>query len=203
MPLAAAAPASPWYEIGRLGLFFLKIGATLFGSGYVLVSYLQSGLVDRPGPWLTQQQLLDAIAVGQVTPGPLLTTATFVGYVRGFGVFGGSVAGGVLGGVVATVAIFFPSFVLVAAFGRVLPRIRANRHARAALDSINAAVAAMVLSVAARLAWGLQSHGHPDRLRVALAVASLAALLRWNVNSTWLILTAAVVGWAGQAAGVG
>lgn len=205
-PLAVAVPGSgsPWYEVGRLGLFFLRIGATLFGSGYVLVSYLQSGLVDRPGgAWLTQQQLLDAIAVGQVTPGPLLTTATFVGYVRGYDVFGGSVAGGVLGGVVATVAIFFPSFVLVAGFGRLLPRLRANPHARAALDAINAAVAAMVLSVAARLAWGLQSHGRPDWLRVGLAVACLVALLRWNINSTWLIVGAALVGWAGQAAGIG
>src|SRR5205085_7012706 len=95
-----------------LALFFLKVGATLFGSGYLLINYLQSGLVDRLG-WLTQRQLLDAIAVGQFTPGPLLTTATFIGYVLGDGKFSGGTVGGVAGAVVATVAIFLPSFLLI------------------------------------------------------------------------------------------
>jgi len=87
----------------RMALFFLKVGATLFGSGYVLISYLQSGLVDDYR-WLTQRQLLDAIAVGQFTPGPLLTTATFVGFLLGHGTFGGGNVGGVVGAIVATVA---------------------------------------------------------------------------------------------------
>lgn len=195
--VAGAAAGPPWDELLRMAGFFLKIGATLFGSGYVLVSYLQSGLVDAPGGWLTKQQLLDAVAVGQVTPGPLLTTATFLGYIRGHQLFG-TIAGGVLGGVVATAAIFLPAFVLVALFGRVLPKIRGNPHARAALAGINAAVVAMVFTVAARFAWDLRG----DPLRVGIAAACLVALVRWNVNATWLLAGAAVAGWAGYGLGI-
>jgi chromate transporter len=187
--MLAAADASPWREMARLAGFFLKVGATLFGSGYVLVSYLRGGLVDGPDRWLTQQQLLDAVAVGQVTPGPLLTTATFIGYLRGHQLFG-TTRGGIAGGVIATLAIFFPSFVFVALFGKVLPRIRENRHARAALDGLNAAVVGLIWAVALRFAWELRR----DLLPLATCCGCLIVLLRWRANATWLIIASAVVG---------
>ena len=195
-PLAAAtavAAPGPWREMVRLAGFFLKIGATLFGSGYVLVSYLRGGLVDAPGAWLTQQQLLDAVAVGQVTPGPLLTTATFIGYLRGHQVFG-TTRGGIAGGIIATVAIFFPSFAFVALFGKLLPRIRENRHARAALDGMNAAVVALIWAVALRFAWDMRR----DPLAILTAVVCLSVLLRWQANATWLIIASAVIGLIAQ-----
>jgi chromate transporter len=187
--LLAAADVSPWREMARLAGFFLKVGATLFGSGYVLVSYLRGGLVDAPGAWLTNQQLLDAVAIGQVTPGPLLTTAAFIGYVRGHQLFG-TTPGGIAGGVIATAAIFFPSFVLIALFGRVLPRVRENRYARAALNGVNAAVVGLIWAVALRFAWDLRR----DLLPVATCCGSLIVLLRWRANASWLIVASAVVG---------
>jgi chromate transporter len=196
IPLAAlTTPTSAWSDdVARMGLFFLKVGATLFGSGYVLVSYLESGLVDAHG-WLTRQQLLDAIAVGQVTPGPLLTTATFVGYVLGHDRFGGGVAGGVAGAVIATVAIFLPSFGFIAALGPLLDRIRHNRYARGALDAMNAVVVALIAVVLVKLAAAaLWEGGTPHPIRIAIAAASLLVLVKWDVNATWLILAAAITG---------
>jgi chromate transporter len=192
LPLALSP--SQWRDLAAMSLFFLKVGATLFGSGYVLVSYLQSGLVDE-FHWLSKRELLDAISVGQVTPGPLLTTATFIGYVLGADKFGGGVPGGVLGAVLATVAIFLPSFLFILALGHVLPRIRANRYARGALDAMNAAVVALIVVVGWRLAAAaLFPAGSPDPLGLLIAAASLGAILVWNVNSTWLILTAGLLG---------
>lgn len=194
LPLAVS-PAQ-WRDLGKTFLFFLRVGATLFGSGYVLVSYLQIGLVDQLR-WLTQRELLDAVSVGQVTPGPLLTTATFIGYVLGAQKFGGGVTGGVLGGVTATVAIFLPAFLFILVLGRFMPRIRANRFARGALDAMNAAVVALIAIVCWRLgASALAPHGHPDALAIIVAAASLIALLVWNVNATWLIVAAAALGLA-------
>ena len=181
-------------DLTRMGLLFLRVGATLFGSGYVLISYLQSGLVDQYH-WLTKKELLDAIAVGQVTPGPLLTTATFVGYVLGAQKFGGGVSGGIAGGVIATAAIFFPSFFFIALLGRVLPRIRRNPHAAGALRAMNAAVVALILVVCWRLAATAFVHDHrPQWLSIAVATISLMIILIWNVNSTWLILASALIG---------
>ena len=199
-PLAVSQPL--WGDLLRMALFFLKVGATLFGSGYVLVSYLQSGLVDQ-FHWLTRRELLDAISIGQVTPGPLLTTATFVGYVLGADKFGGGVMGGVIGAVIATTAIFLPSFFFIALLGRVLPAIRNNRYARGALDAMNAAVVALIVVVCWRLgAAALAPGGSADWVAVVISLASLAALLRWNINSTWLILASGLIGvirlaWAG------
>src|SRR5204862_3289499 len=105
----------------EMTLFFLKVGATLFGSGYVLVSYLDAGLVQQRG-WLTRGQLLDAVAIGQVTPGPLLTTATFAGYVMGYKAYGTD-AGAVAGALVSTACIFLPAFVFIALLGNLLPRL--------------------------------------------------------------------------------
>jgi chromate transporter len=183
-------------ELARLALFFLKVGATLFGSGYVLATYLQAGLVEQYH-WLSPQQLLDSIAVGQVTPGPLLTTATFIGFIRGSVIFG-SVWGGLAGAVLATAAIFLPAFVFVAILGPLLPRLRKNRYVRGALNAMNAAVVALIFVVVARFAIGLW----PSYLRIALAAASLIVLLRWNLNATWVLLCAGALGWAGLAAGI-
>jgi chromate transporter len=188
---AAEVPAST-VEWARLAWFFVKVGGTMFGSGYVLVNYLETGLVRQLG-WLTPQQLVDAVAIGQVTPGPLLTTATFVGYVRGYAI-GGSDLAGVGGALLATVAIFLPAFLLVALFGRVLPSLRRHSMARAALDGMNAAVVALLVLVTARLALGLAPEGRVDWLGMAIACASTVAMLRWNLNSTWLILLAAGLG---------
>jgi chromate transporter len=175
-------------------LFFLKVGATLFGSGYVLVSYLQTGLVDQ-FHWLDKRELLDAISIGQVTPGPLLTTATFIGYVLGAKTFGGGVIGGVIGGIAATVAIFVPSFLFILALGRVLPRIRQNRYARGALDGMNAAVVALIAVVCWRLGVAaLAPVGRADAFGIIIAVASLVAILWKNVNATWLIVAAGLLG---------
>src|SRR5205085_485768 len=166
--------------------FCHQVGATRFGSGYVLVDYRHAGLVERRG-WLTHGQLLDAVAVGQVTPGPLLTTATFVGYVVGRRATGSETMG-VLGGVAATAAIFLPAFVFVALLGRWLPRLRGLPAARGALDSTNAAVAAMVFVVTVLLAAQALRGPFP----IVVAAASAAVLLPTKVNATWVMLAAAM-----------
>jgi chromate transporter len=179
-------------NLWRMTLFFLKVGATLVGSGYVLVSYLQTGLVDQLH-WMTPQQLLDTIAVGQVTPGPLLTSATFAGYLLGHQTFHGGLTGGIAGALLATGAIFAPAFVFIALLGPLLPKLRKNPLAREALDGMNAAVVALILVVTVRL--GIDAlHGWPA---VALFAFSIALLWRWNVNATWIILGAAILGLIG------
>ena len=202
-PVLALAPLISG-DFARMALFFLKVGATLFGSGYVLVSYLQSGLVDDHR-WLTQRQLLDAIAVGQFTPGPLLTTATFVGFVLGHTTFGGGTPGGFVGAIVATVAIFLPSFVFVALLGPLLQRLRTNPTARGALDAMNAAVVGLMIVVAARLAL-VAVFKEPlraiDWLNVLILACTMAALLVWKLNATWVVLVAALAGWVASLCGV-
>ncbi len=195
-PAALLALSVPLWDmdLARMGLFFLKVGATLFGSGYVLVSFLKSGLVDQ-FHWLTEPQPLDAIAIGQITPGPLLTTATFAGYVIAYTTFDGGVAGGIVGAIVATGAIFLPSFLFILVLGPLLQRVRENRYARGALDGMNAAVVALILVVTLRLAGAsFLPAGTLHGGNVILAAAALAALLLLNVNSTWLILLAAALG---------
>ena len=173
--VAAVAGASAW------GLFavFLKIGAVLFGSGYVLLAFLRADLVQRLG-WLTEHQLLDAVAVGQVTPGPVFTTATFVGYV---------VAGGA-GAVAATVGIFLPAFVFVALSGPLVPRLRRSPTAGAVLDGVTVASLALMALVTAQLGRAAVIDGPT----AALAAVSTVLLLRFRVNSAWLVLGGAVVG---------
>lgn len=196
LPAAAAGTVTLGLGAGLLAmsLFFLKVGATLFGSGYVLVSYLRTGLVEQHH-WLTETQLLDAVAVGQVTPGPLLTTATFIGYLLGDRTFGGGVGGGIVGALLATLAIFLPSFIFVALLGKLLPRLQRSPLVRGGLDGMNAAVVALILVVTVRLALAAL-HGP---LTCAIAAGTLATLLIWNVNATWLILAGAAVGWVAQA----
>lgn len=167
------------FSMPRLFLFFLKVGAVLYGGGYVLLAFLRDGLVGQ-WHWLTGAQLLDATAVGQFTPGPLFTTATFIGYVLG----------GPLGAVVATVGIFLPSFVFVAASGPFLPRLRRSPLMDAFLDGVNVAALALMAAVT----WELGRAALVDWITVALAAASAVLLLRYRVNSVWLILGAAAFG---------
>lgn len=203
LPLLAIAPlvnlGAESAPMGRLFLAMLKIGATLYGSGYVIVSYLRTTAVEQHG-WLTEQQLLDAVSVGQVTPGPLLTTATFAGYLIGHRHLG-TTAGGVLGACVATAGIFLPSFVLVALFGRVITRLRTNCYARGALDATNAAVTALILVVTCQLAGVTLARPAPrdgitgvDLPLLGVTLVASVALLRWNLNATWIIAGAATVG---------
>lgn len=181
-------------QLVQMALFFLKVGATLFGSGYVLASFLHSGLVEQHR-WLNEQELLDAIAVGQVTPGPLLTAATFIGYVMGVRKFGGGVGGGVMSGVVATVAIFLPSFVFICLLGPILPRLRRSAWARGGLDGMNAAVVSLIAVVTVWFASSaLLRPSGVDPLAVTVFAVSLILLLATKLNPTWLILASGVVG---------
>jgi chromate transporter len=173
--------AAAGVTLGTLFVTFLKIGATLYGSGYVLLAFLRNDFVHRLG-WLSDRQLLDAIAIGQVTPGPVFTTATFVGYVLA----------GWTGAVLATVAIFLPSFVFVALSHPLLPRIRGSRGAGAFLDGVNVAA----LGLMAAVTWQLARSAITDWFTAALAVAAGVLLIRWRVNSVWLIIGGAAAGLA-------
>jgi chromate transporter len=172
---AAAAP----FSLLLLVLTFLKIGATLYGSGYVLLAFVRDDFVARLG-WLTDQQILDAVAVGQFTPGPVFTTATFIGYL----------VGSWPGAVLATLAVFLPSFLLVAVVYPLVPRLRASAWASAFLDGVNAAAVGLMAVVAWQL--GLSSIVDPVTLGMCLVAAVL--LLRWRVNSAWLVLAGAGAG---------
>lgn len=169
--------------------FFLKVGATLFGSGYVLASFLQTGLVEQ-NQWISNRELADAIAIGQFTPGPLLTTATFIGYVLGYRQFGGGDAGGALGAILATLAIFAPSFLFVGLLARVLQRLRRSPLARAALDAMNAAVVVLISFTIVKLADDAFTNvsGGWDLVSLGTCVAGTLLLLRFNFNATWLVL---------------
>jgi chromate transporter len=176
---ATIAPGVATMSLTKLTLFFLKVGSVLFGSGYVLVAFLRGDLVERWG-WLTDQQLLDAIAVGQITPGPLSSTATFIGYV---------LAGGP-GAVLATTAMFLPAFVFVAITQPLIGPMRRSPLAGAVLDGVVAASLGLMAAVAFTLA---REHlTHP--LALAGTAASLVVLLRWRVNSLWLIAAAVLAG---------
>jgi chromate transporter len=177
--LAASAVTLP-------GLFwvFFKIGSVLFGSGYVLLAFLRADLVERLH-WLSETQLLDAVAAGQVTPGPVFTTATFVGYLLA----------GPTGALVATAGIFLPAFIFVALSGPLVPRLRASRVAGAFLDGVNVASLALMVVVAAELG----AAAIVDVPTASLGVGAAILLLRLRVNATWLVLGGAAVGFAGHA----
>jgi chromate transporter len=174
----ATAVAVP-FSLIALFRFFLKVGAVLFGSGYVLLAFLQDDLVDR-FHWLTQAQLLDAVAVGQVTPGPVFSTATFIGYILG----------GTSGAIVATTGIFLPAFFFVSISGPLLPRLRRSPIAGAFLDGVNAGSLALMVVVT----WELSRAAIVDVTTIVLAVASAILLLRFRVNSAWLVLLGAAAG---------
>lgn len=187
LPAAFLAPAAHGLQLdlqtgsraGELLLVFLKIGAVLYGSGYVLISFLEADLVDQRG-WLTEQQLLDAVAVGQFTPGPLFSTATFVGYV----------VEGWEGAAVATAGIFLPSFVFVMLTAPLVPRLRRSPWAAAFLDGVNAAAISLMAVTTISLARETLDTG----FAVALFAITAAVLLRLNPNSMWLILAGALAG---------
>ena len=167
------------FGLGPLFLVFLKVGSVLFGSGYVLLALLRGDLVDRLH-WLTESQLLDAVAVGQFTPGPVFTTATFIGYVLG----GPSAAA------VATLGIFLPAFVFVAISGPLVPRLRRSALAGAVLDGVNAASLALMAAVTIQLGRAAII----DLPTAALAAISAVVLIRFKPNSTWLVLGGAIAG---------
>jgi chromate transporter len=171
------APASP--SLGWLFLVMLKIGATILGGGYVLVAFLRSDLIIRLH-WLTEQQLLDAVAMGQITPGPLFTTATFVGYL----------VGRAPGAPLATVGIFLPAFVLVAASGPLIPKLRQSPWTADVLDGVNVSALALMAVVSLQLARSAVV----DWQTAAIAAISAALLIRYRVNSAWLILSGALIG---------
>ena len=178
--LLLSATAATTFGLWGLFLFFLKVGSVLYGSGYVLLAFIRADLVER-WHWLTESQLLDAIAVGQVTPGPVFTTATFVGYVLA----------GPKGAAVATIGIFLPAFVFVAISGPLVPRIRRSPTAGAFLDGVNAAALALMAVVTYQLGRAALI----DLTTIALALLSAVILFRFRVNSAWLIIGGAVVGW--------
>ena len=173
--IAVAAP----FSLNLMFFFFLKVGAVLFGSGYVLLAFLRADLVER-WHWLTESQLLDAIAVGQFTPGPVFTTATFIGYLLS----------GPAGALVATVGIFLPAFIFVALSAPLIPRLRASPLAGAFLDGVNVASLALMAVVT----WQLGSAALTDGLTIALAVIAATLLIRWRLNSAWLVLGGATIG---------
>lgn len=179
MPAAVAKPFGLW----PLFAFFVKVGSVLFGSGYVLLAFLRADLVER-WQWLTEAQLLDAIAIGQITPGPVFTTATFIGYLLA----------GPAGAFVATVGIFLPAFIFVALSGPIIPRLRRSATAGAVLDGVNAASVALMAVVT----WHLGLSAITDWLTVGLAVGSGAALRWTRINSAWLIAVGALAGLAAR-----
>jgi len=180
--LAVAPAAEP--ALLRLFLTFLKIGAVLYGSGYVLLAFLRADFVERLG-WLTERQLVDAVAVGQLTPGPLFTTATFVGYV----------VLGLPGALLATVAIFLPSFVFVAVTAPLIARMRASRWLGGLLDGV--AVAALALMAA--VTWRIALEAIVDVPTAAIALFAGAALIVWRPNSIWLVLAGGAAGFVIEA----
>lgn len=177
---SSAAATSTAFGLWPLFLFFLKVGAVLYGSGYVLLAFIRADLVER-WHWLTESQLLDAIAVGQVTPGPVFTTATFIGYLLG----------GPKGALVGTIGIFLPAFFFVAISGPLVPRIRHSPTAGAFLDGVNAAALALMVVVT----YQLGRAAVVDIPTIALAVAAAILLFQFRINSAWLVLGGAIVGW--------
>jgi chromate transporter len=175
--VAAGAVIRP--SVYKISLFFLKLGAVLYGGGYVLLAFLEQGLVQQRA-WLTHQQLLDAVAIGQFTPGPVFSTATFIGYILG----------GVPGAAVATLGIFLPSFFYVGLLAPVLFRLRQSVWIAGFLDSVNVCAVALMGGVTVRLAadalHGWSSWG--------IAIVSLAVLLRWKVSPAWVVLGGGIMG---------
>jgi chromate transporter len=176
---AAASNAAIPVSLVVLFLKFLKIGSVLYGSGYVLLAFLRADFVERLG-WLTDRQLVDAIAIGQVTPGPVFTTATFIGYLLG----------GVPAALLATTAIFLPSFLFVAISNPLIPKMRRSAWIGSLLDGVNIAS----LGLMAAVTYQLGRASLTDPLTIMLAVVALALLMRYRVNSVWLIGGGALIG---------
>jgi chromate transporter len=180
LPLAlASSGTAASYSLLTLFLTFLKIGSVLYGSGYVLLAFLRNDFVVRLG-WLTDEQLLDAVSIGQLTPGPVFTTATFIGYT----------IGGVEGALLATLGIFLPSFFFVAAIRPLIPKLRASPWTASLLDGVNVAAIGLMAAVT----WTLARDAIIDALTAALALLAAVLLIRYRVNSAWLVLAAGAIG---------
>lgn len=174
-----AVPERARITLWRLFVVFVEIGSVLYGSGYVLLAFLQRNVVDDLG-WITSQQLLDAIAVGQITPGPVFSTATFIGWQ----------IDGVAGAAVATAGIFLPSFVFVALLGRIVPWMRRRPMAKAFLAGVTAASLGLMAGVLVELT----DTAITDVLTLAIALVALAVLVRTTINSAWLIGAGVAIG---------
>jgi chromate transporter len=181
LPIATQVAGTPTVAYSPSLLFwtFVKIGSVLYGSGYVLLAFLRSDFVERLG-WLSDQQLVDAVAIGQFTPGPVFTTATFIGYL----------VGGLPGALLATFGIFLPSFIFVALSGPLIPKLRASKQVAALLDGVNASALALMAGVTLELGQAALV----DPLTILLALAALVLLLRTELNSAWLVLGGGAVG---------
>ena len=181
LPVAHVVAAAAGGPVTLTSLFavFVKVGALVFGSGYVLLAFLRADLVERLH-WLTEHQLLDAVAIGQMTPGPVFTTATFIGYLLA----------GWAGAAVATVGIFLPGFVLVAASAPFVSALRRSRTLSALLDGVTVGAVALMAVVT----WQLGRAAVVDVATAAIAVASILVLLRFGIGSTWLIAAGALAG---------
>ncbi len=177
----SAGVAQASFSLTSLFLTFLKLGSVVFGSGYVLLAFLRDDFVHRLG-WLSDQQILDAVAVGQFTPGPVFTTATFIGYV----------VGGLQGAILATVGIFLPSFFFVAAVFPIVGWLRRSRWASGFLDGVNVGA----LGLMAGVTWQLGRAALIDSFTTALAVLALVLIMRFKINSAWLVLVGAISGTA-------
>jgi chromate transporter len=177
--VASSAAIITAFSLPLLFLTFLKIGAVLYGGGYVLLAFLRADFVVRFG-WLTDPQLMDAVAVGQVTPGPLFTTATFIGFILG----------GMPGALIATLGIFLPGFLFVAISNPLIPRMRESAWVGGLLDGVNTAS----LGLMAAVSWQLGRASLADPLTILIAVIALALLIRFKINSTWLIAGGALLG---------
>ncbi len=183
-PLLFGGPLFPdptGSQLWQLFVTMLKIGSVLYGSGYVLLAFLRGDFVQRLG-WLTEAQLIDAVSIGQVTPGPVFTTATFVGYI----------VAGPIGALIATVAIFTPSFIFVGLLTRITDRLRASPWTSTMLDGINATALALMAGVS----WQLGRAAIVDPLTAGIAVVTLVLLWRTKLNSAWYIAGGAVIGLA-------
>lgn len=166
-------------SLSKIFFFFVKVGSVLFGSGYVLLAFLRADLVDR-WHWISNQQLMDAIAVGQLTPGPVFTTATFVGYLLA----------GNSGALIATLGIFLPAFIFVGVSAYLIPHIKRSSWANTFLEGVNASS----LSLMAVVSWRLGLNSLIDATTIILAIISFFLLIRCRVNSAWLILLAGIGG---------
>lgn len=173
-------------DLAKLGLFFVKVGSVLYGSGYVLIAFLEGGLIDDYG-WVTRQQLLDAVAAGQFTPGPVLTTATFLGFL----------IGGPAGAATATLCIFLPAFVFAWTLNPLVHRLRKSPTSAAFLNAVNASAVGLMAAVAADLGLATLSSG----FAIAIAAAAAMALFVGRWPAAWVVVGAALLGWVSMAAG--
>lgn len=178
LPVSQVAGIPVQFSLTSLFLVFLKIGSVVFGSGYVLLAFLRNDFVHRLG-WLTDQQVLDAVAIGQFTPGPVFTTATFIGFILG----------GLHGALLATAGIFIPSFLLVAAVFPLVGILRRSQWASAFLDGVNVGAFGLMAGVTMQLGKAALI----DWYTLSLALFSALALFRFKISSAWLVLAGGVL----------